>query len=196
MRPRGFTLLEVLIAMALFSLLGLACYQLLERVTHGEQRIQQHERQWRRLQRAMDLLQRDLWQAMAHPLPDDPSRRQALIGRADRVRLVRGGWANPLLETRSEVLAVEHRWEQGQWWREFRPLEGGVLRRQRLLDGVTLRRLQYVDAAGRLQDAWPAAGEPLSLPRALVLELDAPGFPELRRVILLPGADTEPTRDD
>ena len=28
MKQRGFTLLEVLIAMALFSLLGLACYQL------------------------------------------------------------------------------------------------------------------------------------------------------------------------
>ena len=48
MNQRGFTLLEVLIAMALFSLLGLACYQLLERVLHSERRIEQHEQQLRR----------------------------------------------------------------------------------------------------------------------------------------------------
>ena len=70
MRPRGFTLLEVLIAMALFSLLGLACYQLLERVTHGEQRIQQHERQWRRLQRARGPVAAGPWPI---PCPTTPA---------------------------------------------------------------------------------------------------------------------------
>lgn len=53
MTQRGFTLLEVLIAIALFSLLGLASYQLLQRVLHSEQRIEQHEQQLRSLQRAL-----------------------------------------------------------------------------------------------------------------------------------------------
>ncbi|UTN85347.1 type II secretion system minor pseudopilin GspJ [Pseudomonas aeruginosa] len=96
MKQRGFTLLEVLIAMALFSLLGLACYQLLERVIHSERRIDQHDRQLRQLQRALGIFERDLAQAIGQPLSDDPSRRQALIGRADGLRLVCGGWSNPL----------------------------------------------------------------------------------------------------
>lgn len=192
MKQRGFTLLEVLIAMALFSLLGLACYQLLERVMHSERRIDQHEQQLRNLQRALAIFERDLTQAIAYPLSDDPSRRQALIGRSDNLRLVRGGWSNPLEQARSDVLQVNHRWSQGQWLRDYHPLTGqaplpGEVRQQRLLDGVHLKHLRYIDANGTAHSAWPALSLPLSLPQAIEIELDAPGYPDIRRVILLPG---------
>lgn len=191
MTQRGFTLLEVLIAIALFSLLGLASYQLLQRVLHSEQRIELHEQQLRSLQRALDILQRDLWQAVPQPLPDDPSRRQALIGRDDRLRLLRGGAANPLGQPRSELLWVSHQWEDGEWWREFRNPDDGSARRQRLLQGVALLRLGYIDARGMRHDSWPASGGALALPAALDLVIDAPGYPELRRVILLPGGEDQ-----
>lgn len=194
MTQRGFTLLEVLIAIALFSLLGLASYQLLQRVLHSEQRIEQHEQQLRSLQRALDILQRDLWQAVPRPLPDDPSRRQALIGRDDRFRLLRGGAANPLGRPRSDLLLVSHQWEDGEWWREFRNPDDGATRRQRLLQGITLLRLGYIDAQGVRHDSWPAGGGALVLPAAVDLVIDAPGYPELRRVILLPGGEGQ--RDD
>ncbi|WP_165675612.1 type II secretion system minor pseudopilin GspJ [Metapseudomonas otitidis] len=189
MTQRGFTLLEVLIAIALFSLLGLASYQLLQRVLHSEQRIELHEQQLRSLQRALDILQRDLWQAVPRSLPDDPSRRQALIGRDDRFRLLRGGAANPLGQPRSDLLLVSHQWEDGEWWREFRNPDDGATRRQRLLQGITLLRLGYIDAQGMRHDSWPAGGGALVLPAAVDLVIDAPGYPELRRVILLPGGE-------
>lgn len=192
MNQRGFTLLEVLIAMALFSLLGLACYQLLERVLHSEQRIARHELQLRQLQRAFGIFERDLVQAIAYPLSDDPSRRQALIGQADNLRLVRGGWSNPLQQPRPEVMEVHHSWSDGLWQRDYRSLPGRELESrdshaQSLLQGVTLKRLQYIDHEGRAHDAWPVGSLPLSLPQALELELDVPGYPDMRRVILMPG---------
>ncbi|HFK8588626.1 type II secretion system protein GspJ [Pseudomonas aeruginosa] len=64
---------------------------------------------------------------------------------------------------------------------------------QRLLEGVTLKRLSYVDAQGQPHPAWPALGAALSLPQAIDIEFDAPGYPGLRRVILLPGSQV---RDD
>ncbi|MEQ6707763.1 type II secretion system minor pseudopilin GspJ [Pseudomonas aeruginosa] len=198
MNQRGFTLLEVLIAMALFSLLGLACYQLLERVLHSEQRIDHHDRQLRQLQRALGIFERDLTQAIGQPLSDDPSRRQALIGRADGLRLVRGGWSNPLAQPRSEVLEVAYRWQDDAWVREYRsPPDRDqsvtASHSQRLLEGVTLKRLSYVDAQGQPHPAWPVLGAALSLPQAIDIEFDAPGYPGLRRVILLPGSQV---RDD
>lgn len=192
MNQRAFTLLEVLIAIALFSLLGLACYQLLERVLLSEQRIREHESQLRYIQRALGIFERDLIQALPHPLGDDAERR-ALIGQADGLRLVQGGWRNPLDQPRSDLLQVSHRWSSGAWLREYRrppsrELEAGQTQTQRLLDDVRLVRLRYIDSAGHPHGTWPAADAPLSLPRALELELNAPGHPGLRRVILLPGS--------
>lgn len=195
MNQRGFTLLEVLIAMALFSLLGLACYQLLERVLHSERRIDQHDRQLRQLQRALGIFERDLSQAIGQPLSDDPSRRQALIGRADGLRLVRGGWSNPLAQRRSEVLEVSYRWQDDAWIREYRsPPERDqdvpAGHSQRLLEGVALKRLGYVDAHGRTprlarprRAAEPATGDRHRVRRAW-LSRPAPGRPAARR----PGA--------
>ncbi|MGR6738012.1 type II secretion system minor pseudopilin GspJ [Pseudomonas chlororaphis] len=191
-RPQqGFTLLEVLIAMALFSLLGLACYQLLERMIHTDQRIHQHELQLRRLQRAVGIFERDLTQAIAYPV-NGSSARQALIGEPGRIQLVRGGWSNPLQQARNDLLLVTYRWNDGQWLREYRsPVDGpdlsGTAAQQVLLDGVRLERLRYIDDQGKAHPNWPVGQAPLSLPQAIELELDAPGYPGLRRVILLPG---------
>ena len=63
----------------------------------------------------------------------------------------------------------------------------GKVRQQRLLDGVHLKHLRYIDANGTAHSAWPALSLPLSLPQAIEIELDAPGYPDIRRVILLPG---------
>ena len=200
MKQRGFTLLEVVIAIAIFSLLGLATYQLLDRVLRSDQRIGLHEQQLRALQRAMSVLERDLVQARRQPLVDDPSHSQALISQPDGIRLVRGGWNNPLEYPRSNLLQVSHRWQDGTWLRETRALSqppadpdarqrpiGPSSQQQQLLTGVQLTRLRLIDGLGQAHESWPASSESLSLPAALEIELDAPGYPQVRRVILLPG---------
>lgn len=190
-RQKGFTLLEVLIAMALFSLLGVACYQLLERITHTDHRVHQHERQLRYLQRALSIFERDLTQAIAYPV-NGSSARQALIGGLEEIQLVRGGWSNPLQQTRNNLLLVSYRWSGGQWLRQYRspeadPALASNAAQQTLLDGVRLKHLSYIDAQGQNHSNWPIDGAMLSLPRAIEVEFDAPGYPDLRRVILLSG---------
>ena len=200
MNQRGFTLLEVIVAMAIFSLLGLATYQMLDRVLRSDQRIGLHEQQLRQLQRAMSVLERDLVQARRHPLADDPSQSQALISQPDGIRLVRGGWRNPLEYLRSNLLQVSHRWEGGSWVRDTlslsqplaapgaaQPPPAPISQNQQLLAGVELTRLRFIDARGQAHEHWPAGTESLSLPAALEIELDAPGYPQVRRLILLPG---------
>ncbi|NBF13408.1 type II secretion system minor pseudopilin GspJ [Pseudomonas sp. Fl4BN1] len=211
MTQRGFTLLEVVVAIAIFSLLGLATYQFLDRVMRSDQRIGQHEQQLRALQRAISVLERDLVQARRQPLLDDPSHSQALISQPDGISLVRGGWSNPLEYPRSNLLQASHRWQDGVWLRETRALSqplaatdeaqrapGPTGQQQQLLTGVQLTRLRFIDGLGQAHEHWPVGTESLSLPAALEIELDAPGYPQIRRVILLPGgldSDAEPGND-
>jgi general secretion pathway protein J len=188
---RGFTLLEVLIALALFSLLGMACYQLLKSMTHTEHRIHQHEQQLRALQRAISVLERDLEQSISYPV-NGSSARQALIGNNSQIQLVRSARGSPLRQSLNELLLITHHWSNGQWIREYRspmvePQNPEDLKHQKLLEGVYLKGLLYIDTLGQRHPNWPADETALSLPQAIEIEIDAPGYPNVRRVIFLPG---------
>jgi general secretion pathway protein J len=195
MNQRGFTLLEVVVAIAIFSLLGLATYQLLDRVMRSDQRIQTQEQQLRHLQRALGLLERDLIQAQRHALKDDHSHSQALVSQPQGLRVLRGGWRNPLEFPRSDLLQANHRLSDGEWLRETQGLEpGSISQAQSLLSGVELIHLRFIDGQGQAHDSWPVGSQALSLPAAVDIALNAPGYPNIRRVILLPGG-TEVAED-
>lgn len=201
MTQRGFTLLEMLIAIALFSLLGMACYQLLERTQRSEQNISLHELQLRQLQRALGIFERDLLQATNVPLSQDSGRASALIGTSRELYLVRSGWSNPLNQPRSDLQEVHHYWQDGIWRRDFQspptddqpPVEqqSTPIRSQQLLTNVTIKQLRYIDIAGQPHSNWPDAGIARGLPMAIELLVDSPGFSDIRRVILLPGQQSQ-----
>ncbi|WXL24665.1 type II secretion system minor pseudopilin GspJ [Ectopseudomonas mendocina] len=201
MKQRGFTLLEVLITITIFAMLALATWQMLDRVMRSDKRLDQHETQMRRLQRAMSILERDLVQARHLPLADDPSHSQAMVSQPDGLTLVRGGWRNPLDTPRSELLQVSHRWQNGVWVRESKAMTptpdaantGNV---QQLMQNVELKSLRFVDGAGQFHDFWPAGSDRLTLPSAFELRLNTPGYPGIRRFILLPGDRTPAEVDD
>jgi len=181
MNQRGFTLLEVVVAIAIFSLLGLATYQLLDRVMRSDQRIQTQEQQLRHLQRALGLLERDLIQAQRHALKDDHSHSQALVSQPQGLRVLRGGWRNPLEFPRSDLLQANHRLSDGEWLRETQGLEpGSISQTQSLLSGVELIHLRFIDGQGQAHDSWPIGSQALSLPAAVDIALNAPGYPNIR----------------
>ena len=56
----GFTLLELVIAIAIFALLGVACWRLFDGVLRAERSSSAHEQTLRGLQRAVALIERDM----------------------------------------------------------------------------------------------------------------------------------------
>lgn len=198
---RGFTLLELLIAIALFALLGVGTYRLLDSVLRADEATRTQEQRLRELTRGMASFERDLRQILARPVRapyGDP--RAALLGEGrerQTLELTRGGWRNPTDTLRSGLQRV--RWEvrDGHWerhyWRVLDQAQDSQPRAQQVLAGVSGWRLRYLNQDGIWQDSWPDGADEHSLtqlPRAVELRLEHAHYGELRRIFHLPEADT------
>ncbi len=99
---RGFTLLEVLLALAIMAMLTLSGYLVLDGVLRAESAQRQQLAQLRSLQRAVMIMDKDFQQMIARNTRDtrlkypvfslSPSWLQSDDG---RVSFIRGGWHNP-----------------------------------------------------------------------------------------------------
>ena len=70
MKQRGFTLLELLVAVAIFSLLGVGSYRLLASTISTRDTARSHDLALMQLQRTFTVMNRDLAQATARPIRD------------------------------------------------------------------------------------------------------------------------------
>lgn len=112
MRPqRGFTLVEMLVALAIFALLGAAAWQVLDGVIRSDERTAAHNAQLRQYNRAMAQLRQDLEQVVPRPVrgPAGVQRPWLAVGDATLpIELTRAGVANPLGLQRSGMQRVAY----------------------------------------------------------------------------------------
>lgn len=198
-RQRGFTLLELLIAIAIFALLGLATYRMLDSVLSTDAVTREHERQLRELTRALSAFERDLRQVTLRPIRDgfgDPQPAlHSDLADASALELTRAGWRNPLGQRRAEVQRVRWQLSGEQWqrryWRVLDRAQDSAPQVQQALDGVESLSLRYLDKDGQWLVDWPptsSTGDAAlsELPRAVELRLQHRRYGELRRLLRLP----------
>jgi len=176
-KQSGFTLLELVIALAIFALLGLASWRLFDTVVRVQRSTAGHEQDLRSLQRAIGVIGRDALQVDSSVIVLNPVALQ----------LVRGNWRNPQDLPRSERQQVLYRVDNRALWRESRGLDSPTMQRQKLLDDVGFMSWRLYDGERGWSSVWPigkgAAGAP---PLALEVVLSAGRFQQVRRVVPLP----------
>jgi len=173
----GFTLLELVIAMAVFALLGLGCWQLFDVVVRAERSSSAHEQALRNLQRAVALIERDVLQvqtSIKHP---------GLSVHPDRLTLRRGNWRNPLGQPRSEVQDVTYSVENGVLWRRSQGLGLADIQAQKVLSGVRDLRWRVYGSETGWRGEWTTDK---ALPSALDVQFSVGNYEQIRRVLLLP----------
>jgi len=197
-RARGFTLLELLVAIAVLALLSALSFRGLSSVLDTEARLQGESRLWNDLSLCFAQLDEDLSMAVDRPVRGrDGAEMPALLlaGRDGGSAAVEGA---QLVFTRlgrgeggiaqSMPRRVGYRLREGRLeyllWPAPDIAPGARPAVYVLLENVGDVRWQALDAQGRWLDAWPV-GTASDLPRAVALRLTVPGGGEVSRLVAL-----------
>lgn len=158
----GFTLVELLIAMAVFAVMASIAYGGLSSVLSTRDSIDTALDRSKTLQMATWRLQRDLEQIVARPIRDRfGDREPALLGSPQLgVTFTRNGWDNPLGEIRSTLQRVHYDLDDDKhlvrsYWRVIDQAQDSNAVDSELLYGVEAMEWRYLDDQGRWQDRWP-----------------------------------------
>lgn len=193
-RVCGFTLVEVLVAIALFAALAALAWGGLGAVLRTREALVAAQDDFARTVRAVGQLERDLRAAVARPVRGNYGEPlPGMQGDTDHVEFTRQGFANPQAEPRSNLERVvyaldAHKLQRGRYAVLDRA-PGTAPSRTTLRDGVAIFRLRYFDAAGRWLDQWPPR-EPSqfdALPRAVEFRFELDGLGEVVRLVEVAG---------
>nr|WP_185378111.1 type II secretion system minor pseudopilin GspJ [Aeromonas enteropelogenes] len=195
-RPRhaGFTLLEMLVAIAIFATLSLGAYQVLQGVLTSDEVAKRKEARLYELQLAFTLLERDVTQMVPRSGRIEGENNKVLLA-ASRfgqqsddwgMAFMRGGWLNPDgMLPRSQLQRVGWRLKDQTLERLSYlypdPVIGSEPRIQPVLKGVTALRLYFYDQ-GRWREEWTQRSV---LPYGLAVELDLEDYGTIRRQFLI-----------
>jgi len=200
----GFTLLEVLVAMAVFAVMAAMAYSGLDQVHRARSVSEQAADQLIELQRAFLFMGRDVQQVVDRPIRNELGEREpAFVGDIQNqmvMQLTRTGWRNPMpnIIHRSSLQRVAWGMEEDNlvrvFWNSLDRANEPNMVKQIMLHGVKSVEVRFLDKSNSWQDRWPATSlssnpaQPpdLSPPRAVEFTLESKNYGKIQRVFAVP----------
>jgi len=195
-RNSGLTLLELLIALAVFAVLAVMAYGGLKAVLDADQATKEQAEALARLQWSITLITGDLDQVAARPIRDAyGDNAPALDGRRNGyLEWSRAGWVNPAGQLRSDLQRVAYGVENGRLvrivWYVLDRAQDSEPQREVLMEDVKGIAFRMLDRDRAWREIWPASmntTDLAALPRAVEIVLTTERWGEVRRLLALPG---------
>ncbi len=208
-RASGFTLLELLVAMAIFAIVGALAMGGLDAVLGQRELAAKQLDRLHQVQRAVRIITNDFAQLTPRPVRDILGEGQPNLGALKSdcdvsviVCLSRAGWSNPFwLRPRGELQRIQYRFEDGKLIREYWPAMDRILvtepRSETLLQDVDGIEIAYQDtnpAQGNSAEwvtHWPPrqtdSGEDVPPPPAIRIRLQLKDWGLIERWVEVPG---------
>ena len=196
-KRRGFTLLELIVAIAIFSVMAVFGYQGLRNFIAQRAMLDSHEERFISLVSAISLLEQDFANVIVRPVRDQLGDPVAAVngqgGAQAAVALTRQtAWA-PLADATSDLRRIEYRVEDDRLirrtWSVLDRLPDSSYTDKIMLRDVAHFEVQYFGETSWV-DAWPQTRGALGLgviPRAVSVVLDFRDGRRLERVFMVGG---------
>lgn len=200
---RGFTLLELLVATAVFAVLSGLAWQGLQVVMEGRDRVALQSERLGRMQMMFTIMERDVEQLVMRPVRDSYAvTLDALQGSNDAMALTRAGWRNPAGHVRSELQRVGYRLADNSLWRDsWRVLDraqDSEPAQAEMLADVDSLAIRYLDVSGAWHRQWPVNGfdaeKHAPLPKAVEVTLELSDWGVFIRLFQVAGPMAPPAK--
>ena len=193
----AFTLIEVLVALAIFGIMTIVAYSIMGQTLTGSEMLGERMERLKSIQRTIRLLDSDLMQAAPRPVRDilgdgyQPAVRTSLSSEF-ALEVTHGGWSNPAGLPRGTLQRSAYRVEENELvryhWRVLDATANNEPIETLLLDDVESIVFRYLMNNGEVSEQWPpgnAAGPSgfRMRPRAVEIVLTLVDEGEIRRII-------------
>jgi general secretion pathway protein J len=198
-RYTGFTLLELLVALAVFVIMSVAAYSGLRSILSAQAHVEAQAQRLAQVQMAFRFIKNDIEQIIPRDIRDEYGDLRPALESDDisgnLLVFTRSGWDNPLEHPRSTLQRVAYRVEEERLFRlHWNTLDRSGINephKTMLLDNIQAARVRFLD--GTTEDEWQTVWPPTenkekavsSLPRAVELSITLNDWGEILRLFLL-----------
>ena len=194
---KGYTLIEVLVALAVFGVLSVMAYMALGQTLSNADLLGERMERLQAIQRTIRYLDSDLMQAAPRPVRGllgdgyEPAIRSSFASEY-ALEVTHGGWTNPAGLPRGTLQRSAYRIEDGELiryhWRVLDRTINNEPIETVLLDGVESIVFRYLTSDGEGSEQWPPANVPgpggfRLRPRGVEIVLTLTDEGEIRRLV-------------